>query len=89
MPAEAWITISAMALFNVIGVVFAIGIKNQLLNEAMRRIGVMEQNKAEKEFVRLQVDRLDGEQRKQDDEITSVRHDVKGLLQRREALRRE
>lgn len=87
MSAEAWASVLIMALFNVLSTAYYTGVAKQMLNEVMRRVTVVEEGKAEQSTLNLHMERIRGEQTRQDEDIRSVRHDVKGLLQRREAMR--
>lgn len=82
MSVEAWVSLAVMALFNVLSTAFYIGVNKQMLSEVLRRVGVMEDDKAEREVVTRDVMRIDNEITRIDREVTSVRHDIKNLYQR-------
>ncbi len=83
MSVEAWVSLIVMALFNVLSTAFYIGVNKQMLSEVMRRVAHMEQDKAEKEYVSLHIERLAEEHDRMDREVNAMRQDVKNLLQRR------
>jgi hypothetical protein len=82
MSLEAWISLAIMAMFNVVSTAFYIGVNKQMLTEVMRRVANIENEKATKESVILQIESMESEQDRLDREVSNLRHDLKTLLQR-------
>ena len=82
MSPELW----AIIIMNACSILVSIGMTLQQQRETGRRLGLVEMNKADASVVQLHITRLDNVDTRQDRDITSVRHDVRNLLQRKETL---
>ena len=77
---EGWILI-AMQLATML---VSVGMILQWQKETGRRLSMVETNKADQAVMMLHVSRLDIVDSRLDRDITSVRHDLRSVLQRKE-----
>lgn len=82
MSVEAWVSLGIMALFNVLSTAFYIGVNKQMLSEVMRRVSLVEDGKAEKAILTLQIERMDERHESVERDLSGIRRDVALLLQR-------
>jgi hypothetical protein len=80
ISSEGWILI-AMQLATML---VSIGMILQWQKETGRRLALVETNKADHAVMMLHVARLDTVDSRLDRDITSVRHDLRNVLQRKE-----